>query len=463
MAAKIAPAKIIEQRSHVVPGRLKITEHVFEVPTDWSSPETSRPLRLFARSARKAEKPAVPSSAEDERKAAQLPFMLFLQGGPGFGCRSPHEMGWTHQVLERGYQVLCLDQRGTGLSSPLTASTLGLRGDDDVQAAYLRKFRADSIVKDCEAVRLALTADYPDEKKTWSVAGQSFGGFCITTYLSFFPEGLREAFFFGGLPPLVENPDEVYPRTFKKVIERNKAYYEKYPEDVARVKQIVSLLRKFGDSTVRLPSEGSLSARRFLQLGINMGFHGGIDSTHEIVLRASNDLAIFGHLTRPTCSLIEQTLPFDDHIVYAILHEPIYCQGNNAANWSAHRIQQQFPEFDLDTDGPLHFTGEMVFPWMLHDYAELRGVAGPAEKLAAHADWPALYDAEQLARNEVPTYAAVYMEDMYVDFEHSMNTARAIKGCRTFVTNVMYHDAVRSRMDDVWRNVWALRDEGGVD
>ncbi|KAF2085343.1 alpha/beta-hydrolase [Saccharata proteae CBS 121410] len=453
-------AKIIEQRSHIVPGKLKITEHFFEVPRDHANPTASQPLRLFARSVRKHDKPVSAASAEDEAKAQQLPWMLYLQGGPGFGCRSPQDFPWTHSILDRGYQLIFLDQRGTGLSTPLSASSLGLRGDDEVQARYLKSFRADSIVKDCEAVRLALTADFPDEKKKWSVTGQSFGGFCITTYLSQHPEGLREAFFFGGLPPLVDGPDEVYARTFKKVAERNEVYYQKYPEDVARVKQIAELLQRFGDDTVCTPTGGSLTARRFLQLGIYFGFHGGIDSVHELVLRASNDLALFGHLTRPTLSAIESNLPFDDHIIYAILHEQIYLQGRgNSSSWSAQRTLESLPAFSLSTPGPLLFTGEMVFPSTLSTSSELRKLVGPATILQLDEDWPRLYDEDVLARNEVPCYAAVYMQDMYVDYGFSMETAAKIRGCRTFVTNVMYHDAVRSRMDEVWKGLWALRDD----
>jgi hypothetical protein len=158
--------------------------------------------------------------------------------------------------------------------------------------------------------------------------GQSFGGFCATTYLSFFPEGLREAFYFGGLPPLVDGPDEVYRRTFKKVVERNEAYYAKYPEDVERVQQICKLLQRFGNTTVRdTTSQGFVTARRFMQLGLHFGFHGGLDTVHEIVLKAQSDLMFVGHLTRPTVSRIEASLPFNDHIIYAILHEAIYCQG----------------------------------------------------------------------------------------------------------------------------------------
>lgn len=63
--------------------------------------------------------------------------------------------------------MLYLDQRGTGLSSPITAATLAAEGDSHRQADYLKFFRADSIVKDCEAIRKTLTKDYPSELKKW--------------------------------------------------------------------------------------------------------------------------------------------------------------------------------------------------------------------------------------------------------------------------------------------------------
>ncbi|KAL2356148.1 Alpha/Beta hydrolase protein [Cryomyces antarcticus] len=451
----IKAAKIVEQKTQIVPGKLKITEHFFDVPKDYSKPSAGT-LRLFARSARKAENPADPE--EEDEKKKQLPWLLYLQGGPGFECRSPQAYPWTNTMLDKGYQMLYLDQRGTGLSTPISASTLGLRGDNPVQANYLKLFRADSIVKDCEAIRKALTAGYPKAKQKWSIMGQSFGGFCSITYLSFFPEGLKEAFLCGGLQPLVKGPDEVYRRLYKKVIQRNESYYQKYPEDVERVKSIVKLLQRFGNSTVRLPSEGSLSARRFQQLGLMFGAHGGIDSLHEIVLRVSTELELFGHITRQTLASIDGAIGFDSNILYAMLHEPIYCQGT-APNWSAHRIREEFPQFDLDTDGPVFFTGEMIYPWMFDDYSELRKLKDQAELVAQTSDWPALFDEEQLAKNEVPVYAATYMEDMYVDFNFAQETAAKIKGCKTFVTNALYHDAVRSKVDEVMKQLFALRDD----
>lgn len=112
-------------------------------------------------------------------------------------CRPPQHYPWTDRFLDAGYQLFYLDQRGTGLSTPVTASTLQMRGYNDVQAKYLKLYRADNIVRDAEAIRQALTADYPEEKKKWSIMGQSFGGFCrydISMNFSIFMDVLADNF-----------------------------------------------------------------------------------------------------------------------------------------------------------------------------------------------------------------------------------------------------------------------------
>lgn len=96
---------------------------------------------------------------------------------------------------------------------------------------------------------------------------------------------------------------------------------------------------------------------------------------------------------------------------------------------------------------------------MFDDYVELRKLKDQAEIIAQMSDWPELYDEERLAKNEVPVYAAVYMDDMYVDYELSMETAKKIKGIKTHQVNNMYHDAVRSKMDEVTKALFALRDD----
>ncbi|TKX24584.1 alpha/beta hydrolase fold-containing protein 13 [Elsinoe australis] len=459
---KVQPAEIIEQRTYQVPGKLLITEHHFLVPKDHHNP-SSGTLRLFARSARRAASFANPLPDDNTKP---LPWMLWLNGGPGQSCPPPQHYPFTDPLLDRGYQVLILDQRGTGLSTPVTASTLGQRGDVDVQARHLKLYRADSIVRDCEAIRFALAAQLPAGSmqglEKWSIFGQSFGGFISVTYLSFYPEGLRESFIFGGLMPLVEGPDEVYRRLYRVLRRRNEVYYAKYPEDVERVKSIVKFLGRWGDGRVKLPSGGSLTGRLFLALGIGFGMHRRIDSVHDLVLKAALDIEMFGHLTRGTLSTLEASLGWDDCLIYSILHEPIYTNGT-APRWSAHRVkEEEYPEFSLkrlDSDDPLYFTGEMVYPWMFDDCFELAKVKPVAEKLAADSDWPPLYDLEQLAKNEVPVYAAAYVEDMYVDIDFSRETAAAIKGCKMFSTNVYYHNAIREKCKEVVDQLFALRDD----
>ena len=359
-------------------------------------------------------------------------------------------------------QILYFDHRGMGLSSTITADTVKRFAgpDPESQASYLRHFRQDSAVKDLEAIRKCLTADYPEEKKKWSFMGQSYGGFVAVSYLSKFPEGLREVFTMGGLPPIrLKGPDEVYERLVRKVEERNVAYYRKFPEDGERVRRILKYLDLWGKG-VNLPSGGRLTPKRFMEIGIMFGKHGGLDAVHDIVLRAWNDLEMFDTFTRPTRTIIESQGAFDDHPIYAILHEAIYCQGGTASNWAADRVVEKSPKFNLKSvDANVYFSGEMIFKQNFEDYPQLEKLEQAAEVLAQTIDWGELYDIEQLKRNKVTVYSSTYIDYMYVDFDLAQETAGLIKGCKTFVTNAMYHDAPSKKGEELMRALFALKED----
>lgn len=74
-----------------------------------------------------------------------------LTGGPGFGCGPPALHPLTNFMFEKGYQVLYLDQRGTGLSTLISPATLARdhasskQRTVQEQAQYLKHFRADNI------------------------------------------------------------------------------------------------------------------------------------------------------------------------------------------------------------------------------------------------------------------------------------------------------------------------------
>ena len=100
-------------------------------------------------------------------------------------------------------------------------------GSAAAQAKYLAHLRADSIVLDCELIRRQRCGERP-----WSVLGQSFGGFCTVSYLSFAPHGMAEALIAGGLPGLAAHAEAVYRITYGLCADRCGAHYERYPDDI---------------------------------------------------------------------------------------------------------------------------------------------------------------------------------------------------------------------------------------
>ena len=293
------------------------------------------------------------------------------------------------------------------------------------QAEYLTHFRADSIVRDAEAIRTRLGIE------KWSVLGQSFGGFCVVTYLSLAPEGLAEAFVTGGLPTLDRHPDEVYRATYEKTRAKNRAYYERYPEDRDRV---VAIVERLESEDIRLPGGDRLTVRRFRNLGQILGMSYGAEQLHYILELPFGSPAFLHD--------VERAFPFARNPLYAVIHEACYAPGV-ATRWSAERV---FPA-EL-RDDPTFLTGEHVYPWMVEECGELRPLAEAAQLLADH-EWPDLYDADRLAENEVPVVAAVYAQDMYVPREFSEETAARTRGLRAWITNEYEHDGLRANGERV--------------
>ncbi|WP_329173979.1 alpha/beta fold hydrolase [Streptomyces sp. NBC_01477] len=415
---------------HRQPGTI-VTDHRLQVPLDHTAPGGEH-IEVFVREVVAADKDA------DRR-----PWLLYLQGGPG--NRSPRPLGrdgWLARALD-DYRVLLLDQRGTGLSTPANRQTLPARGDAAAQAEYLSHFRADAIVRDCELIRRRLLGiDEP-----WSVLGQSFGGFCAVTYLSFAPQALSEVLITGGLPGLRATPEGVYRAAYPRIRRKNAAHYARYPEDVAAVRDIVRHLR---DRPATLPGGGVLTPRAFQALGLMLGSGTGSHTLHYLIEDA--------FVTGPAGRLLSDSflaeaqghLSFAGGPLYAVLHEATYGQKSVSAQgtrWAAESVRGEFPDFDadaaLDGEGPVLFTGETIHPWMFETDPALAPLRETAELLAQREQWPDLYDPDRLARNEVPVAAAVYHDDMYVDTADSLATARAIRGLRTWVTDEYEHDGLR--------------------
>ncbi|KFA76892.1 hypothetical protein S40288_09300 [Stachybotrys chartarum IBT 40288] len=463
-AQTIPAAELVSSRVHIVPGPLRVTELIFRVPLDYDDPEGEK-ITLFGRSVTNYEVPIVPSEEEDE--GSDLPWMVYLEGGPGFGNREPQDHPLTSTALERGYQVLYLDHRGTGWSTPVSTNMLNqLDGGEDAQVEYLRLMRQDNTVRDCESVRKLLTEGLSENQAKWSIFGQSYGGFVSISYLSLHPEGLREVFLTGGLAPVGRSAQEVYESLYPRVVRRNEAYYRKFPEDIRNVRQIASHIESQGGS-VDLPAGGYLTVPRLMTIGIDFGGAGGFDYVHRTILNLKTSLDQFGFLTRASLAPMETFTTFDTNIIYAILHEAIYTDGpGDVSNWASDRVARDLGIFSWlspnstispNSTEPLLFAGENIFPFFFDTYPELIPLKNVANRLAVVDDWSYIYNQTQLARNEVPVYAASYIDDLYVDYEYAKDTAELIRGVRTWETNAYYHSGLRTNTAEVLAALWNLR------
>ncbi|HUD38199.1 MAG TPA: alpha/beta fold hydrolase [Streptosporangiaceae bacterium] len=406
-----------------------LSSHHFEVPLDHAAPDGEQ-ITVFAR-----EVVALEQASRDD-----LPWLLYLQGGPGRQSPRPvsRNAGWLNRAV-REFRVLLLDQRGTGRSTPANRLTLAARGSATQQAAYLTHFRADSIVADAELIRHRLAGGRP-----WSVLGQSFGGFAAVSYLSKAPEGIAEAFITGGLPGLDTTADDVYRATYPQVIAKNEAHYARFPGDVELAQRIAAHLAA---RDVKLPTGAPLTVRSFQALGLGLGMSTGSNALHYLLEDAFDGDELGDDFLYRALS----QLSFANGPLFGALHEACYGQGP-ATRWAAERVRAGFGAFDVPPapgGDPVLFTGEMIYPWMFQADPVLRPLAEVADILADHADWPPLYDPARLAANDVPVAAAIYYNDMYVPQQFSVRTAAAIKGLRSWVTSEHEHDGLSASKDAV--------------
>ncbi len=310
-----------------IPGLLLDDVRLVVVPLDHSDAADERTIEIYAR---------VVSTRANQDK----PYLVFLQGGPG--CESPRPTltdpgfpGWLARALE-DYRVVLLDQRGTGLSSPVS-EPLGSPAD---QAEYLTHLRADEIVEDCEDLRRHLGVSQ------WAALGQSFGGFTLLRYLSVLAESLLAGYFTGGLPPVGRGADEVYTACYATLAAKSEQFYRRFPGDRDRVRQLLDLSAEGG---VRTPCGDTVSPSRVRSLGHLLGASGGAEKLHYLLEYEPS--------SRNFRYDLDSLLPFGGrNVLYAVIHESSYADGVTTA-WSAARCLP--PSF---RDDPTLLTGEHLMP-----------------------------------------------------------------------------------------------------
>ena len=131
--------------------------------------------------------------------------------------------------------------------------------------------------------------------------------------------------------------------------------------------------------------------------------------------------------------------------LYWPLQEFIYADGEleHPVNWAAQRAYDARAQFSVSAR-PLLFTGEAIFPWMFRQEQALRSFAAAMDILMQDTHFGKIYDADQLARNEVPLQATVYVDDMYVDSTLQLDTLSRVGNSHYWATNEYEHDGLRT-------------------
>lgn len=422
---------------YTIPG-MHIRDHVMTVPLHWNSPEDGQTIELFAREV-----------VDPTKRSDDLPMLAFLQGGPGGKSPRPTSLDGFLGVALKRFRVILMDQRGTGRSTRVQGKTMSAFPSAADGARFLLNFRADSIVRDLEALR-----EHEFGVKQWSTLGQSFGGFITLTYLSYAPQSLAACYVTGGLPSIEPSADEVYRRTYPRVADKNRKFYARFPQNVDLVGNVADVLE---NADVRLPDGDRLTTRRLQLLGIDFGMKPGYDRVHWIFDEAwQPDRDGDRSLSEFFLANVMAKTSYDDNPLFMVLQESIYGHGDGATRWAAQRELVNHPEFGPDKR-PLLFTGEMMYPWMLDEIRSLRPFKAAAEALADLEEYPPIYDPSRLASNEVPLAAVVYFDDMYVDADLSLATAARIGNAHAWVTNEHEHDGIQR--PEVVENLFRYVDE----
>ncbi|CAH7419715.1 Proline iminopeptidase [Vibrio chagasii] len=404
-----------------IDGTTLYRQHYFELPLDYQAKDGQQ-IQVFARE--------VVDLAKDSQ---ELPWLIYFQGGPGFPSpRVSGESGWMKRALQN-YRVLLLDQRGTGNSTVISHETLAHLSPDQ-QAEYLTHFRADNIVRDAEAIREQFGV------KQWSTIGQSFGGFCTLSYLSLFPKSLQRCYVTGGIPSIEREAEDVYRATYKRVEDKNRAFFAQFPQAQAMCREISDYLL---NNEVKLPNGQVFTVEQFQLIGINLGAGEANLPMYFTLESAFVEVNGKKQLSYSFLNQMQQEQGYLTNPIYAILHESIYCQGT-ASNWSAHRVREQYPHFNYQSGSEFWFTGEMVYPWMFDQLETLKPLREAANILAEKSDWGTLYNAAQLSKNTVPMACAVYADDMYVELDYSRETLANIPNSKAWITNEYEHNGLRA-------------------
>lgn len=221
-----------------------------EVPENWEQRPVGRKigLHVVVVPAARPRPPAVP--------------LFELAGGPGIGVTGgAAEFLSGDLALHREYRdVVLVDQRGTGRSSPLRCPELEAQGplrpmypvpivrrcrDRLAAEADLAQYTTANSARDLDAVRAALGYERID------LDGLSYGTVLALTYLKLFPERVRSAVLMGAALPDAKMPLE-HARAAQQALE---AVFERCAAEAGCARSFPHLRREWAEVLARLEQE----------------------------------------------------------------------------------------------------------------------------------------------------------------------------------------------------------------
>lgn len=392
--------------------------HQFEVPLDWNDLNATESIKITLREV-------------IQESNSHKPPIIYLQGGPGFEVSLPTDESWIKKLGER-FSVFLLDQRGTGLSSPVDIKLItDLYNLDSAKAIdFLTYFRADSIAKDVEQIRKALFHD-----QDFYTYGQSFGGWCTLSYISQFPSSATGSLITGGYAPIGHDPKDVYRSIVPQVDRSNKQFLEIYPNTMTQLQELINTL----DSDT-------------LFLLAQKGFYAGYSSLHSNLRSTIEslyfDISNLGRASTRSLNMLKDPLGFIDNPLYALLHESLYCD-NQASSWASQSVMIEENARPATDELNKFFLGENVLKNSFSAVDELKPLMPIMEDVMAYDKWNPQFDKVMLSTSETPVIGVVYENDAAVSREYSLETA-SILGNGHVLESDLDHSAYKTNTDVIF-------------